>query len=70
MDKAMSKIRIAMRVYAALAVLTLIFQIYVRYPVCSVAGNCAVSYAKGAVWSAVWPASWVAYLQGSGLIRK
>jgi hypothetical protein len=47
--------------YIAAAALTLIFQIYVRHPACTKAGNCALSYSKAAVWSVIWPASWVVY---------
>jgi hypothetical protein len=50
--------------YVIIGVLTLAFQIYVRSPVCAEAGNCALSYAKAAVWSVIWPASWIAYLKG------
>ena len=48
--------------YALAALLTLIFQVYVRSPQC--APDCALSYAKAVVWSSIWPASWVVYLAG------
>jgi hypothetical protein len=48
--------------YAAAAVLTLIFQIWVRSGYCG--DGCAVSYAKAVVWAALWPASWVVYIAG------
>ena len=51
-------------VYAAVAILTLVFQTWVRTSQCSGADRCAASYAKGAVWSAIWPASWVVYAAG------
>jgi hypothetical protein len=47
--------------YVGAAVLTLIFQIYVRLPQCTGA-NCAVSVGKGLVWSVIWPVSWIVYL--------
>jgi hypothetical protein len=44
-------------VYVAMACLTLIFQIWVRWDVC---GNaCTISFAKAVVWAVIWPASWV-----------
>ena len=48
--------------YALAALLTLIFQVYVRSSQC--APDCALSYAKAVVWSSIWPASWVVYLAG------
>jgi hypothetical protein len=44
--------------YVALGIGTLIIQIYWRYPVCSEAMGCGLSFAKGIVWSAIWPAYW------------
>ena len=49
-------------IYVIMAILTLIFQIYVRTPQCT--PDCTISYAKAVVWSTVWPASWVVYLAG------
>jgi hypothetical protein len=48
--------------YGVMAVLSLIFQIYVRSSQCAL--DCALSYAKAVVWSAIWPASWIVYLAG------
>jgi hypothetical protein len=49
-------------VYVAMACLTLIFQIWVRWDVC---GNaCTISFAKAVVWAVIWPASWIVYLAG------
>jgi hypothetical protein len=48
--------------YALAALLTLIFQVYVRSSQC--APDCALSYAKAVVWSSIWPASWIVYLAG------
>lgn len=45
-------------IYLALAVITVGFQIYYRYPICTVATTCGVSMVKGVVWSAIWPAYW------------
>jgi hypothetical protein len=48
--------------YGVMAVLTLIFQIYVRSSQC--APDCTLSFAKAVVWSVIWPASWIVYLAG------
>ncbi len=50
--------------YVGLACLTLIFQIYVRSLECAGAWGCGLSFAKGIVWSIIWPASWAVYLAG------
>lgn len=55
-------LRKALWVYVALAVLTLIFQVYVRMPQCS-GTECAASMGKAVVWSVIWPASWFVYLR-------
>jgi hypothetical protein len=44
--------------YIAVGIITMVFQIYYRYPVCSEAIKCGLSFAKGIVWSAIWPAYW------------
>ncbi len=41
-----------------LAIITMGFQIYYRYPNCSDGMGCGLSMAKGVVWSAIWPAYW------------
>ena len=51
-------------IYVLCAFLTLAFQIYVRYNLCSRINGCALSFAKGVVWSAIWPVSWFVYLKG------
>jgi hypothetical protein len=56
--------KLLLGLYVAVAVFTLVFQINVRSGPCAAAGDCASSYAKAVVWSAFWPASWVAYLKG------
>lgn len=48
--------------YVLMAVVTLIFQVYVRSSQC--VPDCALSYAKAVVWSSIWPASWIVYLAG------
>ena len=48
--------------YVVMAILTLVFQIYVRTPQCT--PDCVLSYGKAVVWSVIWPASWVVYLAG------
>jgi hypothetical protein len=51
-------------IYAGAALLTLGFQIYVRLYQCSGYSACAISIAKGAAWSVIWPASWPVYATG------
>jgi hypothetical protein len=46
---------------------TLIFQIYVREPVCAARGDCGLSFTKGVVWSLIWPASWFVIAGTGGL---
>ena len=50
--------------YGVVALVTLLFQWWVRLAQCEGAANCAVSFAKAVVWSAIWPASWIVYLAG------
>jgi hypothetical protein len=50
--------------YAAMGVLTLIFQIYVRSSQCSSLTDCMSSYFKAVVWAIFWPFSWIVYLAG------
>jgi hypothetical protein len=50
--------------YAGMAVLTLIFQIWVRSSQCAGLQECGLSFAKAVVWSVIWPISWVVYLAG------
>jgi hypothetical protein len=50
--------------YAGAAVVTFGFQTYVRLEYCSGYRTCVVSLAKGAVWSTIWPASWLVYTAG------
>jgi len=56
--------------YIVLGVFTLCFQVDVRSQECTGTANCAVSMAKGAAWSVVWPASWVVYVAGMLLARR
>jgi hypothetical protein len=51
-------------VYLAIAILTLIFQIYIRFHHCLGATDCGISVAKAVVWSAIWPVYWIVYLAG------
>jgi hypothetical protein len=50
--------------YVAIGVLTFLFQTWVRLDQCANVAGCAVSLAKGAAWSIIWPASWVVYAAG------
>lgn len=48
--------------YGVVAVLTLIFQLWVRSGVCGDA--CTLSFAKAVAWAVIWPVSWIVYLAG------
>jgi len=62
----MSKTRkLALGVYGAATVATLLFQIVIRLEQCVGLGACALSLVKAAVWSVIWPVYWPAY---AGLI--
>jgi hypothetical protein len=50
--------------YVGAAMVTLGFQTWVRLDQCPSVAPCAVSLAKGVVWSAIWPASWAVYVAG------
>jgi hypothetical protein len=50
--------------YGAMALLTLLFQIWVRSSQCSGFEDCGLRFVKAAVWAAIWPASWAVYLPG------
>jgi len=45
-------------VYVVVAIITMIMQVEPRNSTCSGVGGCGLSYAKGVVWSAIWPAYW------------
>jgi hypothetical protein len=51
--------------YLAAAALNLVFQVSVRSDLCAGPRDCAVSYAKAVLWSAIWPASVVVYRRGA-----
>jgi hypothetical protein len=46
------------------AALTLAYQISVRLEQCVLLIPCLVSYAKGFIWSIVWPLSWLVRFVG------
>ena len=50
--------------YSLAALLTLASQFQVRFQDCEGVAGCSVSYAKAAVWSVIWPMSWIRYLAG------
>ena len=50
--------------YVGMALFTLAFQIWVRSYECVGLEGCGLSFAKGIVWSAIWPVCWVVYLAG------
>jgi hypothetical protein len=54
--------KILLGAYLAGALFTLVFQTHVRSQECVDAEQCAVSFAKGAVWSAFWPVIWPIYI--------
>jgi hypothetical protein len=56
--------KIALWGYVGVAILTLAFEIFVRAQQCAGASDCALSFAKGIVWSLIWPAGWIVYLKG------
>lgn len=45
--------------YCLAGLLTLISQIEVRFHDCEAVSGCGVSFAKGIVWSVIWPISWM-----------
>jgi hypothetical protein len=51
-------------IYVGAALVTLGFQTYVRLHQCLGYADCAISLAKGTLWSAIWPASWPVYVAG------
>jgi hypothetical protein len=53
-----SPIKWLLTLYTVIGIMTLIVQIYWRYPVCSGTAGCGLSLAKGVVWSAIWPIYW------------
>ena len=53
-----SMIKSLFGVYVVVGIFTLIMQFYYRYPSCSGATGCGLSYVKGVVWSAIWPIYW------------
>jgi len=50
--------------YVGMAILTAVFQIWVRSSQCTGLFDCGLSYAKGIVWATIWPMSWIVYIVG------
>jgi hypothetical protein len=48
--------------YGVVALMTFLFQLWIRLPLCEGVGPCAFSLLKGLVWSVIWPTYWVVYL--------
>jgi len=48
--------------YIVAAVFTLVYQIHVRAHECRGFAPCALSFAKGAAWSAIWPVIWTIHM--------
>jgi hypothetical protein len=51
-------------VYLAVAVLTLAFQLQIRFRECEALTACGLDFAKAFVWALAWPASWIVYWAG------
>jgi hypothetical protein len=58
--KSITKLMFAL--YGVVGLVTLFYQISVRYGACSGALGCGLSFIKGIVWSAIWPAYWAIQL--------
>jgi hypothetical protein len=54
----MKWIKLLLGVYVSIALVTMVLQAPNRFPACSGAAACGLSFAKGVVWSAIWPAYW------------
>lgn len=50
--------------YAAVAVMTLAFQIQIRFRGCEGLAPCGPEFAKAFAWSLAWPLSWIVYSAG------
>jgi hypothetical protein len=50
--------------YLVVAVLTLAFQLQIRFRECEALAACGLDVAKAFVWALAWPASWIAYSAG------
>jgi len=48
----------ALAIYAVLGLHAFLYQAFIRLEQCSGFGRCALSLAKDAVWSVVWPVYW------------
>ena len=53
-----------MDLYFAVALLTFLFQLWVRSYQCSGFQECGLSFAKAFAWSVIWPVSWAVYAAG------
>jgi hypothetical protein len=53
-----------MDLYFAVALLTFLFQLWVRSYQCSGVQECDLSFAKAFAWSVIWPVSWAVYAAG------
>jgi hypothetical protein len=56
--------RFCLTAYGIAAVLTVVFETFIRLRACADTGGCTISLVKGFVWSIVWPAGWIVYLKG------
>ena len=50
--------------YSAVAVMTLVFQIQIRFRECEGLATCGPEFAKAFAWSLAWPLSWIVYSAG------
>jgi hypothetical protein len=55
-----SVMKLILAAYGVLGLITIFYQVNVRYMACSGALGCGLSLVKGIVWSAIWPAYWAA----------
>jgi len=53
-----SALKWVLGLYVVVAIVTMISQVQARNSMCSGAAGCGLSYAKGVVWSAIWPGYW------------
>jgi len=59
--KAMGRHPTIVAVYTVVGVHALLFQAFIRLPLCAGFGACTISLAKGVVWSLIWPIYWFGY---------
>lgn len=53
-----STMKLMFALYGVFGLITIFFQVNVRYIACSGALGCGLTFIKGIVWSAIWPVYW------------